>query len=359
MASPLSADRLVKALTDEGVTIVEYRDWRDHNRNHVGAWGPVHGVMIHHTVTSGTDTSLELCYEGDADLPGPRCHGVIDKDGTVYLVGNGRANHAGSGDGDVLDAVIDERALPPDSETDTDGNTHFYGFECVNLGDNEDPWPEVQVEAIVRASAALCRAHGWGKAGNTSVIGHYEWNPEKVDPRGPGITMGDVRTRVANRLKHSANWNPEEDDMPERALYETSSDLTRTVEPSTWTTLRFDRRYTDGEWKDKDAEPSFLFGSCYYTASVGVRVTGLKKGQEFQLRLANYRDTGEEEGFTRSAAMPAHSPVHEEGEGRFVYTWTGFISSSDKGRVRAEVWHGGDEPVTVEWARAEALYWSA
>ncbi|WP_078900883.1 N-acetylmuramoyl-L-alanine amidase [Streptomyces sp. SBT349] len=214
MASPLSADKLVSALKGEGVRIVEHRSWRTHNRNGAGSWGPVHGVMIHHTVTTGTDSSVELCYNGRSDLPGPLCQGVIAKDGTVYLVGNGRANHAGSGDGDVLAAVIDERALPADNEADTDGNTHFYGFECINLGDNKDPWPAEQVDAIVRASAAICRAHGWGKEGTTSVIGHLEWQPGKIDPRGPGISMSDVRGRVAERLRHPADWNPEEDDMP-------------------------------------------------------------------------------------------------------------------------------------------------
>lgn len=217
MATPLSADRLVRALKDEGVKVVEYKSWRTHNRNSRGAWGPVHGVMIHHTVTTGTQSSVDLCYRGRSDLPGPLCHGVIAKDGTVYLVGNGRANHAGAGDGDVLRAVIDERDLPADNEANTDGNARFYGFECVNLGDGKDPWPPEQVEAIVRAAAAICRAHGWGKKGNTSVIGHLEWQPGKIDPRGPGISMADVRRRVAERLKHPAGWNPgttpEEDDM--------------------------------------------------------------------------------------------------------------------------------------------------
>ena len=217
MATPLSADRLLTALRAEGVKVVEYKSWRTHNRNSAGPWGPVHGVMIHHTVTSGTDASVKLCYDGRSDLPGPLCHGVIAKDGTVHLVGHGRANHAGKGDGDVLAAVIAERALPRVDEADTDGNTRFYGFECVNLGDNRDPWPAAQVEAIVRASAAICRAHGWGKDGDTSVIGHLEWQPGKIDPRGPGISMPDIRRRVAERLKHPASWSPnttpEEDDV--------------------------------------------------------------------------------------------------------------------------------------------------
>ena len=197
MATPLSADALVAALKAEGVTVVEHSGWRTHNRAGHGAWGPMNGVIIHHTVTSGTSNSVSMCYDGHSELPGPLCHGVIAKDGTVYLVGNGRANHAGSGDGDVLAAVIAEKAiLPTPNENNTDGNVHFYGFECVNLGDGKDPWPAVQLEAMVRASAALCRAHGWNAH---SVIGHKEWTNTKIDPKG--FAMSDFRSRVAARLE--------------------------------------------------------------------------------------------------------------------------------------------------------------
>jgi hypothetical protein len=208
MAAPLSAAKFLAALKGEGVKVVEVGGWETHNRNHKGAWGPVHGVMVHHTVTSGTAKTVAICRDGYAALPGPLCHGVVAKDGTVHLVGYGRANHAGLGDDDVLQAVVAEKALPADNEANTDGNRHFYGFECENLGDGKDPWPAVQVEAMVRAAAALCRAHGWGEDGDTSVIGHKEWQPGKVDPAGPGVSMPNIRARVAERLKHPASWSP-------------------------------------------------------------------------------------------------------------------------------------------------------
>ncbi|BCL31762.1 hypothetical protein GCM10017557_66210 [Streptomyces aurantiacus] len=186
----------MEILRAEGLTVHEVRNWRTHNRNSKGAWGPMNGVMIHHTVTSGTSASVDICYDGYSALPGPLCHGVIDKKGHVHLVGNGRANHAGLGDGDVLRAVVNETKLPPDNEADTDGNRHFYGFECINLGNGKDPWPEVQKEAIEKVSAAICRAHGWTER---SVIGHKEWQPGKVDPRG--FTMDSMRSRIRDRLK--------------------------------------------------------------------------------------------------------------------------------------------------------------
>ncbi|MGW4161731.1 N-acetylmuramoyl-L-alanine amidase [Streptomyces sp. NPDC004788] len=196
MAPPMSASRFLHALRDEGLTVVEVGDWRTHNRNHKGPWGPVNGVMIHHTVTRGTDNTVRICRDGYDSLPGPLCHGVIAKDGTVHLVGYGRANHAGLGDPDVLRAVVAEQRLPVDDQATTDGNRHFYGFECENLGDGEDPWPKVQLEAITKAAAALCRVHGWTQR---SVIGHKEWQPGKVDPRG--FTMGWLREQIADRLR--------------------------------------------------------------------------------------------------------------------------------------------------------------
>jgi len=202
MATPLTADRIVKALRDEGCTVHEYQSWRTHNRAGHGAWGPVHGVVIHHTVTSGTANSVALCYNGHADLPGPLCHSVGAKDGGVWMVGHGRTNHAGKGDPDVLAAVIAETALPPDNEATVDGNARFYGIELVNLGDGKDPWPAVQVEAAVRWAAALCRAHGWSEQ---SVIGHKEWQPGKIDPT---FDMAGFRRRVGERLAHLASWSP-------------------------------------------------------------------------------------------------------------------------------------------------------
>ncbi|MFD0297102.1 MULTISPECIES: N-acetylmuramoyl-L-alanine amidase [unclassified Streptomyces] len=196
MSSPMSASRFLEVLMNEGLTVVQVGDWRTHNRDHKGPWGPVNGVMIHHTVTSGTAATVRICRDGYPDLPGPLCHGVIAKDGRVHLVGHGRANHAGLGDDDVLRAVVAEKRLPGDNEADTDGNRHFYGFECENLGDGKDPWPDAQLEAIEKAAAAICRHHGWN---SRSVIGHKEWQPGKIDPRG--FTMDSMRDRIHDRLK--------------------------------------------------------------------------------------------------------------------------------------------------------------
>lgn len=213
MAAPLSPDGLVNALRSEGCRVVTVDEWRTHNRNHKGPWGPVHGVMVHHTVSSGENSSVDLCYNGYSGLPGPLCQGVIGKSGTIYIISAGRSNHAGGGDPDVFAAVKaenygDRPPAPNVGNSDgMDGNAHFYGWECVNLGDGKDPWPDAQVDAIVRASAAVCRAYGWT---SKSVIGHKEWSDDKSDPRGPGsvVDMPVLRAKIAERLSHDAGWSP-------------------------------------------------------------------------------------------------------------------------------------------------------
>lgn len=263
MAPPMPANTFLAALLAEGATVVEVGNWPANNRDHKGPWGPVHGVMIHHTVTRGSSRTVGLCRDGHSALPGPLCHGVITKDGRVHLVGYGRANHAGLGDPDVLQAVIAERALPVDDEATTDGNRHFYGFECENLGDGQDPWPAAQILAIEQVAAAICRHHGWGAE---SVIRHLDWQPGKIDPRGPGLDWRLIRARVAARLEKKAPGVLPPPSTPTvslsrlRAAARTDPGRTGTpvsyagvvtVEAALVDTGCLDRRYSDGHWGTK------------------------------------------------------------------------------------------------------------
>lgn len=361
MATPLSAAAVVSALRSEGASIREYDGWRTHNRNQQGAWGPVHGVMIHHTVTSGTAASVDLCRRGYSGLPGPLCHAVGDKSGTLHLIGHGRANHAGSGSRAVLDAVIAEKATLPPPGSGTDGNARFYGIELINLGDGKDPWPEEQADAAARWAAALCRAHGWSER---SVIGHLEWQAGKVDPRpAPGsadMSMSAFRARVRALLARGPGEGPDtpEDDMPERTLYGTTDGYRLEVPPNTRRQLTFDRVHeSPGGWREKAAEPSIVFGPCFYSTTLAIRATGLTRGQEIQIQLAHYRRTADDAGWERSGGMPISSPVHDGGDLHAIHAWQSHITGARRGRVRAEIQHFGDAPITITYARAESLYW--
>ena len=208
MPAPMTAAKFLAALKAEGLDVEETSGWRTHNRNHKGKDGPHNGVMIHHTAGHESG-STAFMRSGTSALPGPLCQGLIHKSGLVSLIGWGRCNHAGGGDPDVLNAVIAERwPVPKTNEHDgssgsVDGNARFIGYECVNLGNGKDPWPLIQLEAIARAAAAVCRVYGWSV---NSVIRHMDWSDWKPDPRG--IDWGKMRARIAEILKGKPNATP-------------------------------------------------------------------------------------------------------------------------------------------------------
>lgn len=219
MATPMTDDQIVAMLKKWGVKYNEIGGWRTHNRNSKGAWGPVNGFIWHHTgadVTAANARSYaaSTLYNGLAELPGPLCQFSIGVDGTVYLVGWGRANHAGGGDPAVLQHVIDEDytgQLKPTkgNSNGVDGNARFYGVEIQYSGSHA--MTDAQYKAALRLSAAICAWHGWSEK---SVIAHGEWSSDKWDPGyAPSkiMNMVGVRDDVAHTL--TAGTTPEEDDV--------------------------------------------------------------------------------------------------------------------------------------------------
>lgn len=201
MSTPLTAERFSALVRAAGVKLVGQPGWQTNNRGNRGTgWGPVNGVMIHHTVTRGLEQTIRIVTQGQsAEVPGPLYAGVVDKDGTLCMTGWGRCNHAGLGDDDVLRAVIREDHLPVPNEANTDGNSRFYGFAGLNMGDGRDPWPTAQLNTLMVVSAVICKHHGWHAE---SVIGHRDWQPGKPDPRGPeGYLMPGIRTGVRTWLR--------------------------------------------------------------------------------------------------------------------------------------------------------------
>lgn len=176
------------------------KDWATHNRNTKGKWGPVNGIMLHHTGSDDQTNMPNILWDGYEGLPGPLCHGGIDVFGTVLLAGWGRCNHAGLGDGDVLKLVASEKyngVLKP-RIANVDGNSRFYGFEIMYSGLHS--MSSAQLVTSTRLSAAICTYHGWKKQ---SVIGHGEWQPGKWDPgikKGTMMDMSDVRLLVGDAI---------------------------------------------------------------------------------------------------------------------------------------------------------------
>ena len=164
-------------------------------------FGPVAGVIIHHTGSDGSDkANRDLIVRGRSDLPGPLATCGLNDDGVIDLITTGRANHAGAGDRMVLGAVVNQSygSYPPKPQRareTVDGNDYFYGLEAYYFKN----LTKKAYASMVGFAAAICDFHGWNA---DSVIGHKEWTSRKVDPNK--IDMKDFRKDVQAALAKGA-----------------------------------------------------------------------------------------------------------------------------------------------------------
>ncbi len=171
---------LAAVLREAGCRVHEVPGWQERGRGEMTA---VRGILVHHTAgpRMGNAPSLNLIVEGRKDLQGPLSQLVLGRDGTFFVVAAGRCNHAGIG------AWQDVTA----------GNSSFIGIEAENTGMIDDPWPNVQMEALTVGCAAILKHIG---ADEVMVAGHREYalpRGRKIDPL---FDMIDFREDVATLL---------------------------------------------------------------------------------------------------------------------------------------------------------------
>lgn len=163
---------LAQVLRDAGLTVVETRAWQQRGRD----LGSIQGIVWHHTATGPRTPDanvVDLLIEGRSDLPGPLCQLGLDRSGRYHLIAAGKGNHNGYGEW---------------------GNSSI-GIEAFNDGVGE-PWPQAQVDAYIRGTAALLARLGLPAS---RVKGHKETDPRrKIDPRG--LDMDEMRGRVTAAL---------------------------------------------------------------------------------------------------------------------------------------------------------------
>lgn len=300
----MTPDQFLAALRAEGLNVIEVGSWRTRSRTGPGRpWGPVHGAMTHHTVTRGTKASVDICYNGYAGLPGPLSQVMIAKNGDVYLLSAGRCNHAGGGDPNVLQAVKDERYndRPPKptvgNATGVDGNARFYGAECENMGDGKDPWPEEQVEAIVRFNAAVLRFYGWTEK---SAIDHAEWSRDKSDPAGPGMPTAPARrARIKERLAHPPSWNPPTSGTPvtytkpDRLLVRRAEDIT--LQENVPVTIYWTEEFPDDANQHGNGGKTVATNRLY-NGVIHLKITGLGMNEFIEVYAAEEDANGNRTG---------------------------------------------------------------
>ena len=187
---------VVEALRDHGLTVRFVAGWE--TRGSSTFWPQGH-VVHHDAIPTTWHFPPGILIRGRSDLPGPLCNFALARDGTVWMVAAGRANHAGSGSW---------RGLV--------GNSSVWGTEANNAGTGQT-WPDAQVDAYVRLCAATCDYSGFTAE---MVCRHAEWTTRKIDPWGPWqdghrweLHMSHFRALVARPNTGDNDLTDEEHDM--------------------------------------------------------------------------------------------------------------------------------------------------
>lgn len=139
-------------------------------------------VLCHHTATpkaaKGDLPTQKILVSGRPDLSGPLCQVALGRNGTVYIVASGKANHAGKGAW---------RGITSSAQT--------IGVEAEH--DGVSPWPAKQYDAYVQLVAVLLR--GLGQKADR-CCGHREWALPAGRKTDPTFDMDRFRLEVARKL---------------------------------------------------------------------------------------------------------------------------------------------------------------
>ncbi|MER6976250.1 peptidoglycan recognition protein family protein [Streptomyces carpinensis] len=300
----MTPDQWRTALKAEGVKFTEYSGWTTRGRDAATgkAYGPVHGVLNHHT--AGTDSLRAVAVDGAPALPAPLAHTYLPKSGVAVLVSCHRANHAGLAAQNSYDAIVAEKPIPKPSKASgtVDGNDCLYGIETENLGDGKDTYTRAQYDTWVRWNAAICRHHGWGAG---SCAGHLETSVEgKIDPRGPvegygkrgpfQFSMAQLRADVAERLAHPASWSPDQASTPPKEVTVTGPHYVNLgiagfdLASNSLGEVEFTTEWTDETGDHADRSAVWVKGPARFTGSLSLRFEKLPVGDVVQVRMTEY-----------------------------------------------------------------------
>ena len=166
-----------------GLTVRFVSGWKRRGASGGAQMHSVKGVLWHHTAgaRSGNNPSRAILINGRPGLSGPLCHINFMRDGTVEVVGAGKANHAGKG-------IV--RGVPRNA-----GNTRLIGIEMESAGTRPWDWTAAQLREMPKLGAALSDIYGLG---TSEHWGHKEYSSTgKIDPAGLPGGMAGLRSRIA------------------------------------------------------------------------------------------------------------------------------------------------------------------
>ena len=174
---------LPQVLRAFGVNVTEMDGWLE--RGH-GDFGKIDWVLWHHT------GNVNETDDGIAHHPslGLAANMLVHPDGRCVLTGVGVAWHGGKG---VYPGIPEDNI-----------NQVSIGIECAHSGAHGDPWPDVQMQAMINIGAAI----KWFLVlPSDHQIAHKEWagaqNPLGINKQGKpdpiDIDMSWFRSAIATR----------------------------------------------------------------------------------------------------------------------------------------------------------------
>ncbi|WP_315913568.1 LysM peptidoglycan-binding domain-containing protein [Arthrobacter sp. lap29] len=194
----LNLNNLADVLRARGLKVVEVSGWKP--RGYKGnKLVDFRGVLWHHTATPGARNpangnmpTLNVLANGHENLAGPLSQLGLGRDGTVYVVAGGLANHAGTGSAP---------GIPVNA-----GNWHMLGVEMESSGTAPWDWTAAQLAAAPKLGAALEMAYMASlPASQRLQMGHFEYSDAgKIDPAGWPGGMDGLRNSINAQI---AAWS--------------------------------------------------------------------------------------------------------------------------------------------------------
>lgn len=182
-------DDVVAVLRRAGVVVHETANWI--TSGYAGQdLAAIRGVLWHHTATNRAQyagnpaPTVALCKGGRSDLPGPLCNMVFDRNGEIWMIATGVANHAGAGSA-------------PGIPTDM-GNHYLIGIEMESSGIKPWDWTPAQLKMAPIVGAALEAHYLQGLPPEERLqLGHMEYSSQgKIDPAGWPGGMDGLRASI-------------------------------------------------------------------------------------------------------------------------------------------------------------------
>lgn len=199
-------DNVVPALRAAGLVVHETANWI--TSGYAGQdFAAIRGVLWHHTATNraaflqSPNPTLNLVKYGRGTpgtatfLPPPICNILFDRNGEVWLIATGVANHAGKG-------------IAPGVPRDM-GNHYLIGIEMESSGVAPWDWTAAQLRNAPILGAVLEKLYLQKLPADQRLqLGHKEYSSEgKIDPAGWPGDMDGLRASI-NRILAGGTTTP-------------------------------------------------------------------------------------------------------------------------------------------------------